>query len=131
MKFVAPFGEFYLLSQCISILIVLQSLSARIGFIALAKWLSFTSNSQRMRFILFSVFSIYFLNYGVLYLVAPLNVKIPFMAYLLRGVYPDFNQFWFSDIGNQIISVMVINAIMPPVEVFFLGLWAYIRRAYD
>ena len=131
MKFVGPFGEFYLLSQVVSIVIVLQSLAARTGFIALAKWLSFTSNSQRMRFILVSVFSIYFLNYGVLYLIAPLSIKLPFVSFLLRGVYPDFNQFWFGDIGSQIISVMVINAVMPPVEVFFLWLWSYVRRAYD
>lgn len=112
-------------------MIVLQSLTARIGFIALAKWLSFTSNSERMRFILVSVFLIYFLNYGVLYLIAPLSINLPIVSKILRGIYPDFNQAWFGDIGNQIISVMLINAIMPPIEVFFLWLWSYVRRAYD
>lgn len=91
MKYYAPFGEYYLLSLAISVLVVLQSLTARIGFIALAKWLTFTSNSQRMRFILVSVFLIYFLNYGVLYLIAPLNLNLPIVSSILKGIYPDFN----------------------------------------
>ena len=45
MKFSSAFGEYQLISQAPSILIVLQSLIARLSFIALGKWLTFTSNS--------------------------------------------------------------------------------------
>jgi len=116
MKFSSAFGEYQLISQATSILIVLQSLIARLSFIALGKWLTFTSNSQRMRFTLVSVFSIIFLNYGILYLITPLKIDVPLVSLIMSGVYYDFNQNWFSDIGYQIINVMIINAIFPPIE---------------
>ena len=53
-----------------------------------------------MCFIIVSVFSIYFLNYGVLYLLAPMKLEIPFVSEVLIGVYYDFNQQWYSDIGQ-------------------------------
>ena len=80
-------------------MIVVQNLLSRILFIELTKIIKFTSTSQRMRFILISVFMIYFLNYGVLYLLAPMKLRIPFLPMTL-GVYYDFNQYWYSDIGN-------------------------------
>ena len=61
-----------------------------------------------MRFILVSVFSIYFLNYGILYLIVPMKLKIPLVSYFLIGVYWDFNTFWYTDIGNQVITVLLI-----------------------
>lgn len=78
-----------------------------------------------------SVFSIYFLNYGVLYMLVPMKVDLPLVSKSLTGVYPDFNQHWFADIGSTIIETMTINAVIPPIELLFLGLWAYVRRAYD
>ena len=69
-----------------------------------------------MRFTLLSVFSIIFLNYGILYLITPLKIEVPLVSLIMSGVYYDFNKNWFSDIGSQIISVMIINAIFPPIE---------------
>ena len=84
-----------------------------------------------MCFIIVSVFSIYFLNYGILYLLAPMNIQIPLVSDVLIGVYYDFNQQWYSDIGQQIISVMIINAIFPPLEILMLALWQIFLRSYD
>ena len=69
-----------------------------------------------MRFTLVSVFSIIFLNYGILYLITPLKIDVPLVSLIMSGVYYDFNQNWFRDIGYQIINVMIINAIFPPIE---------------
>ena len=69
------------------------------GFIRLTNLIKFTSNSARMRFIVVSVFIIYFLNYGVLYLLAPMKLNVPFVSSLVSGIYWDFNQYWFTDIG--------------------------------
>ena len=99
MKFSATLGEAQLFKQFLSLMIVVQNLLSRILFIELTKVIKFTSTSQRMRFILISVFMIYFLNYGVLYLLAPMKLRIPFLPKTL-GVYYDFNQYWYSDIGN-------------------------------
>ena len=69
----------YLLGQSMSLLIVLQNLLARLAFIQLTKVIKFTSNTQRTRFIIISVFLIYFMNYGVLYMLAPMQVPIPIL----------------------------------------------------
>ena len=99
MKFTATLGVAQLFKHFLSLMIVVQNLLSRILFIELTKIIKFTSTSQRMRFILISVFMIYFLNYGVLYLLAPMKLRIPFLPMTL-GVYYDFNQYWYSDIGN-------------------------------
>ena len=87
---------------------MVQSLIARIGFIELTKLIKYTSESQRMRFILVSVFKIYFINYGILYVIVPMKIQIPLVSDLLVGVYYDFNTYWYTDIGFQIITLMVI-----------------------
>ena len=128
MKYSSIFGEFQIINLLLSLAIVLQNLISRIIFIELTKVIKFTSNSARMRIVLISVFLIYFMNYGVLYLLAPMKVDIPGLERLpLVGIYFDFNLFWYSDIGNQIISVMVINAVFPPIEVAFIWIWSFIR----
>ncbi len=99
MQFVSMLGVFKLLGYVISTLIVVQSFLARFGFIHLTKLIKFTSNSQRMRFIIVSVFCIFFFNYGVMYILGPMELKIPIAGQFLLGIYTDFNQFWFSDIG--------------------------------
>ena len=121
----------YLLGQSMSLLIVLQNLLARIAFIQLTKVIKFTSNTQRTRIIIVSVFLIYFLNYGVLYLLAPMNIEIPILKNYLIGIYNDFNQAWYSDIGGQITSVLVINAIFPPIEMFCLWALSFALRSFD
>ena len=108
MHFSAMFGYAKLFGYALSIAIVIQSLLARTGFIELTKLIKYTSASQRMRFILISVFTIYFINYGILYLIVPLKVEIPLVSNLLAGVYWDFNTYWYTDIGYQVISILVI-----------------------
>lgn len=87
---------------------MIQSLLARTGFIELTKLIKYTSESERIRFILISVFTIYFINYGVLYIIVPLKLKIPLVSSLLAGVYWDFNTYWYTDIGYQVISILLI-----------------------
>jgi len=60
-----------------------------------------------------------------------MNLEVPFVSEILVGVYYDFNQNWFGDIGAQVTSVMITNAIFPPFEQFLLWLWSYAKRAYD
>lgn len=62
------------MNYALSGVIVVQSVIARTGFIELTKLIKYTSESQRMRFILVSVFKIYFINYGILYVLVPLKI---------------------------------------------------------
>ncbi len=91
MQFVSMLGVFKLLGYVISTLIVVQSFLARFGFIHLTRLIKFTSNSQRMRFIIISVFCIFFFNYGVMYVLGPMELKIPIASQFLLGIYTDFN----------------------------------------
>ena len=103
MKFSSPFGEAKIVSIVISCLIVTQSLAARQVFIFLTRWITFTSNSERLRMIVLAVFAIFFANYGLLYLIGPMVLDIPYISHFAKGIYFDFNQAWYSDVGYQVI----------------------------
>ena len=94
------FGYMSIAGKVLSLIIVIQSTLIRRVFILLADIIKFTSGSQRMRWILISVFAMYFIYYGVLNLLAPMNLEIPLVSRILIGIYPDFNMSWYSDIGN-------------------------------
>lgn len=91
MEYLSLFGLAQLCNQALSVMIVIQSYLARSGFIQLTKLIHFTSNSQRMCIIVVSVFSIFFLNYGLLYIVAPFKWDIPALNAIIFGIYEDFN----------------------------------------
>ena len=74
MNFSSMLGWCQILNYSLSGVIVVQSVIARTGFIWLTKLIKYTSESQRMRFILVSVFKIYFINYGILYVLVPLKI---------------------------------------------------------
>lgn len=109
MYFSDTFGIARMSGYVISLLIVTISTLVRIIFIEIAKIIKFTSNSQRTRFILVSVFCVLFLYYGVLYLITPMSLEIPIIGYFCIGVYSDFNQYWFVDIGYQITVVLLLK----------------------
>ena len=131
MAFTDTFGLARFVGYSISLTIVLVSTVVRYIFIELAKIVKFKSNSQRTRFILVSVFSVLFIYYGVLYLVTPMRLEIPIVSYFTIGVYWDFNQYWFVDIGLQVMTVLLIKAFFPPVE--FLSNWGLklLQRSWD
>lgn len=66
-----------------SILIVVQSFMARFGFIQLTRLIHFTSVSQRMTVITISVFCIFFTNYGLMYLIAPLQMNLGVLSKMM------------------------------------------------
>lgn len=61
----------------------------------------------------------YFVYYGVLNLLAPMHVEIPYVSRFLIGVYYDFNMSWYSDIGSQLIISLLLKAFGPPIEFLF------------
>lgn len=60
----------------------------------------FKTESAKVQFITTSVVWIFFFNYGVMYLLAPMDIDIIF---LLKGIYTDFNSAWYVSIGPSII----------------------------
>ena len=78
-----------------TILIVLQSLIARSIFINIIHWIPFKYESSRLNYTIVSVFMIFFFNYGIIYMYAPMRIPTPFLHSFFNGVYKDFNDSWF------------------------------------
>ena len=120
-----------LTGYAISLIIVIISTIIRSIFVKLAQIVKFKSNSQRNNFVIISVFSVLFTYYGVLYLVTPLRIEIPIVSYFTIGVFWDFNQYWFTDVGMQVATVLIIKAFFPPTE--FISKWSlwFALRSFD
>ena len=102
-------------------LVVLVSFSIRNIMILLSSYIGFFSRTKETKFIMFSVFSITFINYGVIQFAASWDFRkkdTGLIAVFFQGLYPDFNRLWFNDVGSLIISIMLSNMIWPPIEYF-------------
>ena len=96
MRYLKIYGWPNILYYSISVFIVLQSLIGRALFACLAKMTSFKTETARVRFMTFSVFLIWFFNYGIMFLLAPINIDSEFMTTFFAGVYTDFSTHWFN-----------------------------------
>lgn len=86
------FGYFSLINNFMSVVIVLESMIARSAFIALSNYIRWQSLTNKMKNTVVSVFLIFFLNYGLLYLFSPMEKSfIPWFSYFTVANYPDFN----------------------------------------
>ena len=57
-----------------------------------------------------------------------MKLEIPIVSYFTIGVYWDFNQYWFVDVGYQIATVLLIKAFFPPTEfISKFSLWFFLR----
>lgn len=114
--------------------VVAQSYVFRFLFMRLAKTLKISSESRYLSLVVFAVFLIYFINYGIAFLIGPIKANIPgFNNFSLNlGIYYDFNESWFGDIGELIVVNAIIYAAMPFVEDLFLA-WLpnYIFQSID
>lgn len=76
--------------------IVIQSAIFRAIFVCLTQLTSFKSDTARVRFTTVSVLLIFFYNFGIMYLIAPLNFNTEKLELFFNGLYTDFNQHWFD-----------------------------------
>ena len=96
--YMAPYGLGYFVATGFAQCIALTNFFVRFLFMYMALWIGFTSVTLEIEFIKNSVFYIYFLNSGILYVLAPWDsreVNIPIINNLFRGVYTDLNANWF------------------------------------
>jgi len=102
----------------------------RFVWMYMAQWIGFTSVTLEIEFIKNSVFYLYFLNSGLLYILAPWDSReldLPIIRSLFQGVYTDYNANWFQDIGLTIAATAFFNLYYPVIE--FFGFWG-IRHVY-
>mmetsp|Transcript_36399 Transcript_36399/g.44476 ORF Transcript_36399/g.44476 Transcript_36399/m.44476 type:complete len:226 (+) Transcript_36399:2111-2788(+) len=131
MKFYNPLGLPMLVKNGAAFAMVGQSFLARSAFIQLMRCVPFKLESSYLRYTSFCIFWIFFFNYGIIYLVTPFSIEIPFLSSVFTGVYTDFSDSWYQDIGGPIISVALINACMPAVSLVIEWLLNYLLKAFD
>ena len=91
----------------------------------MTKCIRCASVSREARFIRNSVFFMSFFNTGLLYMFASISTRYatsPFIKNTLEGVYPDFNAYWYEDIGQIIVATTIFNFCFLPIEWF--GFWS-------
>ena len=64
--FMNTFGAFIFVDYLISGAVIVQSMICKVLFIEMTKIIKFKDDSRRMSFAMISVFSIIFMNYGLL-----------------------------------------------------------------
>ena len=130
-RFNEPVGWPSIIYYGLSLLTVLESLLARSAIACLTNLTSFKTETARVRFMTVSIFMILFFNYGIMYLFAPLDFNTDFMKRILSGIYTDFGNHWFLEIGSLIVTNQLIIALMPPVVLLLNWLWSAMLHKYD
>ena len=80
MKYSNLFGEAQLVYYGLSTAVVAQSFVFRYLFMKLAATLKMSSESHYLSLVIASITLIFFINYGIAYLLGPLRLGIPFFS---------------------------------------------------
>ena len=97
-QYIAPYGIMYFVATGFGQVIAMTNFFIRFVWMYMASWIGFTTVTEEIEFIKNSVFYLYFLNSGLLYVLAPWDsreVDIPIINKLFQGVYTDYNANWF------------------------------------
>jgi hypothetical protein len=76
-----------------------------------------------------SIYIYTFFNTGVILLFVNANITesgLP-LPFFRDGKYPDFNGYWYKDVGNNMVSTMLVIMIFPLIEFF---MWWCINKIY-
>lgn len=91
------------------------------------------TESQQMKYTTNAIFISQFVNTGIMLLVV--NANLEFQGGPLKKVFhgtdPDFNQRWFSTVGDTIVGSMFFNIYFPLLEALLLYGIRSIRRLID
>ena len=105
---------------------------SRILIMKLIKVVKFASISAETQMTMTSLLLVYFLNYGLMYVVCPYSqVVVSFGFKYVYGVFPDINAFWFNDIGYMVSTSMLIEAVFPVIEFFLFWVLKWVKLVVD
>jgi len=129
------FVIFNVISQSVSIFIIMLNFIARLFFMCLAEYVGFRNDSEKASFITTTVFVSAFFQTGWLCLVAPWSTSREFdeggVNKLFTGIYTDFNPDWFADVGYTIQYNMIFNIFWPIMEFFMYYGLRHLTRMWD
>ena len=76
-------------------------------------WIGYDTHSEVMTKITNGVFLVLFFNTGILILLADANLSEVGSGTIFGEVYYDYSPKWYANIGNTLVSTMLLNAFMP------------------
>jgi hypothetical protein len=78
------------------------------------------TESEQTELITDGVFIVQFFNTAILLLLANANLaeQGAFLGFFFKGKLPDFDSYWFNDIGYSMIYAMMFNIFWPIMEFF-------------
>ena len=78
-------------------------------------WIGFDTHSMLQTKITNGVFLVLFANTGMLLTTANANFKeiSPFLGKYFKGDYYDYSPDWYKNIGEILVTTMLLNAFMP------------------
>lgn len=115
----------------VSLATVAESLVARLAISYLTDFASFKKDTGRVRFMAVSIFWLFFFNYGIMYILAPLDYDIKILRGITGGVFSVLGTEYFNEIGPLIVTNQLSLALMPVVVLFTNWLMTVIVHRYD
>lgn len=115
--FVEDFFGGQMLSQVVSVSIVVINLILRSCMLNLITWIGYHTESGQTSAIMTSIFIVQFFNTAILLILTNANTEDAGLGFLpFKGMYNDLNFEWYNDIGSSFITTMTTAAIFPVIE---------------
>lgn len=107
-------------STSVQYMIVAINYILRLFIIKLIVFLGKDTESEQTKLITNGIFIVQFFNTALLLLLvnANLDEQSGLFSLVFSGAVPDFNSWWFSDIGNTLVGAMMFNVYWPVFEFF-------------
>lgn len=120
--------------QSIAFIIIAVNIILKIVIIQLVIWIGEDTSSKQKSSITNKVFMAQFFNTGFLILIVNANLTehepVQFTRYF-NGPFYDYQPDWFQDVGLKILQTMIINCVMPYVNVVVAFLVPNLLRYLD
>lgn len=122
------------LSVSISFIVVGMNIILRYAVMYLVQWVGDDSLSTQKGRMVQALFVAQFFNTGFIILIANANLsehEPKALTQLVNGPHYDYDPLWFIDVGLKVCLTMLIQCVMPYLNLFFTVLMAVVKRGMD
>ena len=105
-----------LMNNCIKYIIIILNTVIRMSVILIINQVGHNTESTQMKYITDCVFICIFFNTGFLLMLCNANLEeqnLLFLGSIFKGNDSDFNQNWFTSMGDTIVGSMKFNIWFP------------------
>lgn len=122
------------INSSISVAINIVNIILKYILIFLISSIGEDTRSAVQRSIKVGIFFSQFFNTGILLMLSSANfkeTKVPILNSFDQGLYTDFTEEWYRDVGVIIVKTMAIASVMPVIEFFMMWGLKYAFRLFD